>query len=137
MLGMNVGPSEAETFWTEFLHQLRRRGLRGVKLVVVDAQEGVKAAVSKVLIRRLAPRPLHAQCARPCGQARTQAISEAGHVEPVPPPAHVDLLSPVKKVNMQSRLMMARKIESIIHFTCHVVPSGMWLKFGVARSPVT
>jgi putative transposase len=30
VLGMDVGPSEAETFWTEFLRKLRRRGLRGV-----------------------------------------------------------------------------------------------------------
>ena len=49
MLGMDIGPSEAETFWTEFLRKLRRRGLRGVKLVVSDAHEGIKAAVSKVL----------------------------------------------------------------------------------------
>src|ERR1700688_709400 len=49
VLGMDIGPSEAETFWTEFLRKLRRRGLRGVKLVVSDAHEGIKAAVSKVL----------------------------------------------------------------------------------------
>ena len=49
VLGMDVGPSEAETFWTGFLRQLARRGLRGVKLVVSDAHEGIKAAVTKVL----------------------------------------------------------------------------------------
>jgi transposase-like protein len=49
VLGMQVGPSEAEPFWTEFLRQLRRRGLRGVKLVISDAHEGIKAAVSKVM----------------------------------------------------------------------------------------
>jgi putative transposase len=49
VLGMDVGPSEAETFWTEFLRKLARRGLRGVKLVVSDAHEGLKAAISKVL----------------------------------------------------------------------------------------
>jgi transposase-like protein len=49
VLGMTVGPSEAETFWTAFLRSLARRGLRGVKLVVSDAHEGIKAAVSKVL----------------------------------------------------------------------------------------
>ena len=49
VLGMTIGPSEAETFWTEFLRKLARRGLRGVKLVVSDAHEGIKAAVSKVL----------------------------------------------------------------------------------------
>jgi putative transposase len=49
VLGMEVGPSEAETFWTDFLRGLARRGLRGVKLVVSDAHEGIKAAVSRVM----------------------------------------------------------------------------------------
>ena len=49
VLGMDVGPSEAETFWTAFLRKLARRGLRGVKLVISDAHEGLKAAISKVL----------------------------------------------------------------------------------------
>ena len=49
VLGMDVGPSEAETFWTAFLRKLARRGLRGVKLVVSDAHEGIKAAASRVL----------------------------------------------------------------------------------------
>ena len=48
ILGMDIGLSEAETFWTGFLRKLVRRGLRGVKLVVSDAHEGIKAAVSKV-----------------------------------------------------------------------------------------
>ena len=37
IVGLHVGPSEAETFWTTFLKSLVRRGLRGVKLVVSDA----------------------------------------------------------------------------------------------------
>src|SRR5215468_11036609 len=49
VLGMDIGPSEAETFWTAFLRKLARRGLRGVKLVISDAHEGIKAAVSKIL----------------------------------------------------------------------------------------
>lgn len=49
VLGMTIGASEAETFWTEFLRSLARRGLRGVKLVISDAHEGLKAAVAKVL----------------------------------------------------------------------------------------
>lgn len=49
ILGLAIGPSEAETFWTEFLRKLARRGLRGVKLVISDAHEGLKAAVAKVL----------------------------------------------------------------------------------------
>ncbi len=49
VLGMDIGPSEAETFWKDFLRKLARRGLRGVKLVISDSHEGIKAAVSKVL----------------------------------------------------------------------------------------
>jgi transposase-like protein len=49
ILGLDIGPSEAETFWTAFLRKLARRGLRGVKLVISDAHEGIKAAVAKVL----------------------------------------------------------------------------------------
>jgi putative transposase len=49
ILGLDIGPCEAETFWTAFLRKLARRGLRGVKLVISDAHEGIKAAVSKVL----------------------------------------------------------------------------------------
>ena len=62
VLGMDIGPSEAETFWTAFLRKLARRGLRGVKLVISDAHEGIKASVSKVL------RATCAQCAA-CGSA--------------------------------------------------------------------
>ena len=49
VLGMDIGPSEAEPFWTAFLRKLARRGLRGVKLVISDAHEGIKAAVAKAL----------------------------------------------------------------------------------------
>jgi transposase-like protein len=49
VLGMDIGLSEAETFWTEFLRKLRRRGLRGVKLVISDAHEWIKAAVAKLM----------------------------------------------------------------------------------------
>ena len=49
VLGMALGSSEAEPFWLDFLRTLARRGLRGVKLVVSDAPEGLKAAVIQVL----------------------------------------------------------------------------------------
>jgi putative transposase len=54
---MTVGDSEVEPFWTEFLRSLRHRGLRGVKLVVSDAHDGLKAAIT--------PRP--APAGRACG----------------------------------------------------------------------
>src|SRR3974377_1400653 len=49
ILGMDIGPSEAETFWTAFLRKLARRGLRGVKLVISDAHEAINGAVAKGL----------------------------------------------------------------------------------------
>jgi putative transposase len=49
VLGLAVGPWEAEPFWTKFLRSLTRRGLRGVKLVISDAHEGLKATAAKVL----------------------------------------------------------------------------------------
>ena len=49
LLGIDIGVSEAAHFWIEFLRKLTRRGLRGVKLVISDAHEGIKAAVSRVL----------------------------------------------------------------------------------------
>jgi transposase-like protein len=49
VLGIATRPSEVEPFWTAFLRSLTRRGLRGVKLVISDAHEGLKAAVAKVL----------------------------------------------------------------------------------------
>jgi putative transposase len=48
ILGLAVGPSEAEPFWADFLRSLTRRGLRGVKLVISDAHLGLKAAAAKV-----------------------------------------------------------------------------------------
>ena len=49
VLGLEIGASEAEPFWTSFLRSLTGRGLRGVKLVISDSHEGLKKAASKVL----------------------------------------------------------------------------------------
>ncbi|WQP40181.1 transposase (plasmid) [Sinorhizobium medicae] len=72
VLGMEVGTSEAEPIWTEFLRKLTRRGLRGVKPVVSDAHEGLKAAVTKVLSAtwQRCPGSFHPQCAGACRQER-------------------------------------------------------------------
>jgi putative transposase len=48
VLGMQIGHSEAEVFWTDFLRSLAHRGLRGVKLVISDSHQGIRASVSKV-----------------------------------------------------------------------------------------
>ncbi len=48
VLGVATGPSEAEVFWKSFLRSLADRGLRGVRLVVADDHNGLRAAASKV-----------------------------------------------------------------------------------------
>ena len=47
VLGVDIGDSEDETFWTRFLRTLRDRGLGGVRLVISDAHAGLKASIRK------------------------------------------------------------------------------------------
>jgi len=47
ILGVDVGDSEDETFWTAFLRSLKTRGLGGVRLVISDAHAGLRAAIRK------------------------------------------------------------------------------------------
>jgi transposase-like protein len=49
IVGLHIGPSEAETFWATFLKDLVRRGLKGARLVISDAHEGLKAAIQRVI----------------------------------------------------------------------------------------
>ena len=48
VLGFDVGDTENEAFWTEFLRSLKTRGLSGVKLVISDAHSGLKKAIGTV-----------------------------------------------------------------------------------------
>lgn len=48
ILGLGLGPSEAAIFWLGFLRGLEKRGLKGVRLVISDAHEGLKAAIAQV-----------------------------------------------------------------------------------------
>lgn len=49
VIGLDLGEVETEAFWTEFLRGLRARGLQGLRLVVSDHHEGLKAAIARVL----------------------------------------------------------------------------------------
>jgi putative transposase len=49
IVGLHLGPSEAESFWSTFLKSLVKRGLKGVRLVISDAHEGLKGAIRRVL----------------------------------------------------------------------------------------
>ena len=49
IIGLGIGPSEAEPFWSGFLKSLVKRGLKGVKLVITDAHDGLRHAITRVL----------------------------------------------------------------------------------------
>src|SRR6266508_79291 len=49
ILGVQTGQSEDHQFWVAFLRSLIRRGLKGVRLVISDAHEGLRQAIAKVL----------------------------------------------------------------------------------------
>jgi transposase-like protein len=49
ILGFDIGMSESEAFWEDFLRSMVQRGLSGVKLVISDAHSGLKSAISKIL----------------------------------------------------------------------------------------
>jgi putative transposase len=49
VIGLDVGESETEAFWREFLRSLRARGLHGVRLCVSDCHEGLRTAIGQVL----------------------------------------------------------------------------------------
>lgn len=49
IIGIDVVDTESKESWTNFLRGLRKRGLKGTKLAISDAHEGVKAAIAAVL----------------------------------------------------------------------------------------
>src|SRR4051812_37431503 len=71
-LGLDIGPSEAETFWTAFLRKLARRGLAGREARRLGRARGPEGRPREGPQRHLAalPRPLHEECARPCRPLR-------------------------------------------------------------------
>jgi len=47
VIGLEVGDSEDEAFWTVFLRSLKARGLSGVRLVISDQHAGLVAAMGR------------------------------------------------------------------------------------------
>ena len=84
VLGMAVGASEAETFWTDFLRSLARRGLCGVKLVISDAHEALKSAVAKVLRATWQRCRVHfgRNAAAHAGKTQRRIVSAVGGIPP-------------------------------------------------------
>jgi transposase-like protein len=49
VIGIDIGETETEAFWLEFLRGLRSRGLSGVRLAISDQHQGLKNAIERVL----------------------------------------------------------------------------------------
>jgi transposase-like protein len=49
VLGFDVGNSESEPFWVQFLRSLKARGLHGTRLIISDAHDGLKNAIGRVM----------------------------------------------------------------------------------------
>ncbi len=47
LLGLKVGDSKTDTFWTEFISHLKERGRAGFKLVISDSQTGLTTAICR------------------------------------------------------------------------------------------
>jgi transposase-like protein len=83
VLGVATGASEAEPFWKAFLRSLADRGLRGVKLVIADDHQGLRAAAAKVFSAT------HQRC-------RVHWLRNAlAHVRPKQRPAAVAMLKTI------------------------------------------
>jgi transposase-like protein len=62
ILGLDVGESETDAFWTDFLRSLVKRGLIGVQLAISDAHAGLKAAIARGDGSARSDRQRHASC---------------------------------------------------------------------------
>ena len=108
VIGIDIGESETEAFWVDFLRALAARGLAGVRLAVSDDHDGLKAAIARVLgcpWQRCTVhfvRNMHGHCRRPArhglrrparglqrrgpraGQARSATVHRALPRRPLP-----------------------------------------------------
>lgn len=83
IVGLSIGPSEAETFRTDFLRSLKSRSLSGVKLVISDAHRpqgshrtGVRGDLVEVSCS------LDAECARSFAKGQHSIEDEPGSSRP-------------------------------------------------------
>lgn len=63
ILGFDVGPGESHDFWLVFLRGLAKRGLRGTRLVISDAHEGLKQAIAECSPERRGSAAAFTSCA--------------------------------------------------------------------------
>ena len=130
VLGIATGCSEAVPFWVEFLRSLVRRDLRGTRLVISDAHEGLEAAITKVLSTTWQRCRVCSQAARPISSHTRrlvmakesdpfEALGVQRHAEPVMPQGlHQIASAPPKHIKI-ARVRIA--LQRLLNLECQTV----------------
>jgi transposase-like protein len=123
IVGLGLGPSEAETFWSAFLKGLLKRGLRGIKLVISDAPEGLKHAINKMpgapwqrcrvhgMRSALAHVPIERSALDPLPQARPAAAGRGGQHTMVAAALRQAFLQPDQEAARQAWRQLADQLR--------------------------
>ena len=141
ILGCDLGDSESEGFWQQFLAGLRARGLSGVRLVTADARLGLAAAAGRGLQGAAPPalpgasRPQPARGGAPQPPAHgPRAVADRSSRNPTPQPcAPPATTSPdgSKPASPTPAPLMADTKEEILAFSA--IPKAHWRKIWVAN----
>ena len=90
VLGLDIGDSEGEVFWTDFLNSLKARGLADVRLVISDQHSGLVAALRRTMqgvAHNAAESISPGTCLRMCPRNRpTTSLPRSGPSSPRPNP---------------------------------------------------
>ncbi len=135
VLGVDIGDSENETFWTEFLRSLKERNLHGVRLVVSDAHAGLKAAIRRVMQdaswQRCGVRALQnlLAVARPAQQPAIAALVRTIFAQPDAESARTQLRVVAEQLSAVAD-NVSQRLESMETdlLACTGFPAGHWSK---------
>lgn len=129
-----MGESEAKEFWLKFLRDLRERGLRGVKRVISDAHEGLKAAMAQVFSASWQRCRVHFMknllgCVPKVSQAMVSALIRQVFVQPDEESAHKtwrQVADPIRKRFPKAAALINDAEHDVLASFAHPVPH--WVK---------
>ena len=126
MLGLAIGESEAKPFWVKFLNSLKQRGLAGVKLVISDAHEGLKAAIAQVFSASWQRCRVHFMrnllaCVAKSGQSLVGTLVRQVFVQPDAESAHRtwrQVADQIRKQYPKAAALMDEAEEDVLAYFC-------------------
>lgn len=134
ILGLAIGESEAKPFWVKFLTSLKQRGLAGVKLVISDAHEGLKAAIAQVFSASWQRCRVHFMrnllaCVAKSGQSLVGTLVRQVFVQPDAESAHRtwrQVADQIRKQYPKAAALMDEAEEDVLAYFCF--PAGHRVK---------